>query len=1094
MMQKMHQAFAGGEINPVLWMRDDLAKNRIGAKSLRNCFVHSEGAASNRPGTRFVYDLGSDCRFIPFSFNDEQAYQLVFYEREVMLLYRGAVVLAGDGTPYRFRSPYAVADLERISFTRQLDTLVLTHSDLGEYWLRRYDHTDWRFERPEVIGGPYLPVDVSRSMEIACAAEIWDPDKAYAQGEVVQLGGAVNRAIVGASYQTWYTKKERPPNWHLQAVVTWYTLRLNLSTSHAFGVGTPVYISNLAGADHDFSGSYNVVRVGTDYIEISTSRHSYDVYVDDGLGGYYSNVTRNNFALPTEFSNARVTDGEGGTGFYRALWGESNAASRIISDCYSRNGGTIVRFILPSRSRLYEMGLRTGDLVKFFGSSIYTSSYEILAENFNDGWVDLIVRDGFLGKETGMQMLAEAEDPAVLFNLGNIPNSNPSDWVRTYSWFSLQLKSNSALFAPTDVGRKLRLKGNWSPVRTGSWGREGGETDPIPALGNITIQTGGAWGNTLQLLLTTDDGQSWDLVDEIDGMRGKRNDIINYEITEAGTLFKLKSEGWSEISEMSNELIWTLRVDDGNWVPLSIEAFVDERTVKASVEGALAHAFNSYRFAWGAWGGEQGHPGAVALHQQRMFYARTNELPMTLWATVAGNYHSHVQSPLQLATEAIRDIDLSLAEQYEVRHMVPLKDLLILTSGSWHALTSGEEGLTPTSTRPLVHGYSGSSHLTPLVYDNYLLLVGADLRTVSMLGYRYEVSGYDRTDLVDYSKHLFEDCAITSWARQEDPHKLIWLTTDTGQIRCLTFDSRQQVAAWTPGDTLGDFVRVGSVKSPAGQPDDVCFLTRRFVDGADRYYIEHLTDRRDQMFLDCALSYEGDATTEISGLEHLEGRTDVAVWVDGQTYFDQTVSGGTLQLPGDIIFSLPGFPDTVVVPNVFGGYYKRLESEGTPSVAVEVLIWFHEGLARWEYYMAGALRATNSSTLRQPPPSGWVAVEGGELPVYRRVVEGRKAHVGLPMVSEVEPIPLDTRGEGVLLGRKRTVREISLLVKESKGVEVGTGEDRLKIPKELHETYSGELKVSQVGNWTDQPRVLLRQRQAEPMTIQGLVAELEVGG
>ena len=47
-------SFAGGELSPALAARVDLSKYHVGARELKNCFVHPHGGASNRAGTEFV--------------------------------------------------------------------------------------------------------------------------------------------------------------------------------------------------------------------------------------------------------------------------------------------------------------------------------------------------------------------------------------------------------------------------------------------------------------------------------------------------------------------------------------------------------------------------------------------------------------------------------------------------------------------------------------------------------------------------------------------------------------------------------------------------------------------------------------------------------------------------------------------------------------------------------------------------------------------------------------------------------------------------------------------------------------------------------
>ena len=83
-------SFAAGELAPALAARVDLAKYHVGAKTLRNLFVHTAGGVSNRPGTLFVgrcKDSAHPVRLIPFQFSTVQTYVLEFghlYMRVVM--------------------------------------------------------------------------------------------------------------------------------------------------------------------------------------------------------------------------------------------------------------------------------------------------------------------------------------------------------------------------------------------------------------------------------------------------------------------------------------------------------------------------------------------------------------------------------------------------------------------------------------------------------------------------------------------------------------------------------------------------------------------------------------------------------------------------------------------------------------------------------------------------------------------------------------------------------------------------------------------------------------------------------------------------
>ena len=100
---KIQTSFTGGEFTPALYGQVNLQKYATGAKTLKNCFVHVEGGASNRPGTQFLYDFKEPGRLIPFEFNVEQNYALAFGDYTMLVLKDNAVVLS----PLTASSEYA---------------------------------------------------------------------------------------------------------------------------------------------------------------------------------------------------------------------------------------------------------------------------------------------------------------------------------------------------------------------------------------------------------------------------------------------------------------------------------------------------------------------------------------------------------------------------------------------------------------------------------------------------------------------------------------------------------------------------------------------------------------------------------------------------------------------------------------------------------------------------------------------------------------------------------------------------------------------------------------------------------------------------
>ncbi|MBS0539374.1 MAG: hypothetical protein JSR47_11490 [Proteobacteria bacterium] len=149
----LQPSFAAGELSPFLYGRVDLAKFRVGARTLENFFVHPHGGVSNRPGTRFVGEVDDSAvrhRLIPFQFRASpggQNYALVFGDRtmQVVLLNNGVpgFVESAPGVVYTIATPYVASDLATLKFVQSADTMTLTHPSYAPMKLTRSGHAAW---------------------------------------------------------------------------------------------------------------------------------------------------------------------------------------------------------------------------------------------------------------------------------------------------------------------------------------------------------------------------------------------------------------------------------------------------------------------------------------------------------------------------------------------------------------------------------------------------------------------------------------------------------------------------------------------------------------------------------------------------------------------------------------------------------------------------------------------------------------------------------------------------------------------------------------------------------------------------------------
>jgi len=164
-------SFAAGELAPAMWARVDLAKYAVGARTMRNFFVHAHGGASNRPGTEYIASAkynDKKCRLVPFQFSIEQAYVLEFGHQYIRFYMNGGQIML-NGSPYEVATPFTEDEIWQLKFTQSADVLYICHPKYPPKTLSRRGHTDWTLADFEYKDGPYLPMNATDTTIAASA-------------------------------------------------------------------------------------------------------------------------------------------------------------------------------------------------------------------------------------------------------------------------------------------------------------------------------------------------------------------------------------------------------------------------------------------------------------------------------------------------------------------------------------------------------------------------------------------------------------------------------------------------------------------------------------------------------------------------------------------------------------------------------------------------------------------------------------------------------------------------------------------------------------------------------------------------------------
>lgn len=306
------------------------------------------------------------------------------------------------------------------------------------------------------------------------------------------------------------------------------------------------------------------------------------------------------------------------------------------------------------------------------------------------------------------------------------------------------------------------------------------------------------------------------------------------------------------------------------------------------------------------------YPGAVSYFEQRRCFAGTTNRPQNIWMTKSGS-ESNMSYSLPTRDDDRIAFRVAAREANTIRHIVPLTQLLLLTSSSeWRVTSVNSDAITPTTISVRPQSYVGASNVQPVLINNTLIYGASRGGHVRELAYNWQANGFVTGDLSLRSAHLFDGAEVVDMAYAKAPWPIVWCVSSGGKLLGLTYVPEQQVGAWHQHDTDGAFESCAVVAE--GAEDVLYCVVRRTINGAQVRYIERMAsrqfiDQQDGFFVDAGLTYRGVPSDTISGLGHLEGAT-VSILADGAVHPQRVVTGGSITLDNEAGVVHVGLPIT----------------------------------------------------------------------------------------------------------------------------------------------------------------------------------------
>jgi hypothetical protein len=141
-LKNIQFSFASGELTPSVHGRKDREIYGNGLERARNVYITPLGGSRRRPGTKYIDTTtsGAAPRFIPFQFNVDQKYLIVFTAGQFKVYKDGALQATVSSSPI---SSLTATQIRQMKFTQSLDTLILVHPDIQPIRILRVSDTTW---------------------------------------------------------------------------------------------------------------------------------------------------------------------------------------------------------------------------------------------------------------------------------------------------------------------------------------------------------------------------------------------------------------------------------------------------------------------------------------------------------------------------------------------------------------------------------------------------------------------------------------------------------------------------------------------------------------------------------------------------------------------------------------------------------------------------------------------------------------------------------------------------------------------------------------------------------------------------------------
>lgn len=617
----------------------------------------------------------------------------------------------------------------------------------------------------------------------------------------------------------------------------------------------------------------------------------------------------------------------------------------------------------------------------------------------------------------------------------------------------------------------------------------------------------------------TDTTKSWEVGKAVIIGDIRRSDFNYYQAQNAATTGTIKPTHLEGTQTDGDNGVQWLYLHSGFGI-VSITGFTSTTIVTGTVVSRLPDNVNGIggatdNWAKAAWSTDEGYPAAAAYHKQRLIFGGSLNAPNRLWMSEQGARVFFGQSNPILDDEAIT-LDLDTTQVNAVRHLLPLAELIVLTSASEQMVNGPNDALQATSL-PIakVQGYTGSSKVPPIIIGNTAIYVQEMGSVVRSLQFELATDTFTGIDLSARAPHLFRNKQVVDWSYQMQPFSVVWAIMSDGALNGFTFMQEQKVYAWHRHDTDGVYESCCSIRE--GNETATYFVIKRTINGVTKRYIERFASRyfstiRDAYFVDCGLSYDGRNTTATT------------VTVTGGTTWDSpevltlTASSSiftSADLGNQIVFRTTNANGVEIALRLtITAFTSGTVVSAIPTKALPVA---YQGVARtdWEFARKTFANFNHLEAKSVSCFSDGNVVEGLSVSNGKVVLTdpGAVVHIGLKYTSDFETLDM-AQPQGQTKAKTLNVPRVFLTVQETRNVWAATNafdaDDGTKTKQQLGfmqykdrspsigydaaiPAATGLIEIGLATSWSNKGRFCVRNDDPTPITINCVTPEVVLG-